>query len=347
MVWFCAILLSGCMKWDYGLGEEDFDSAARGLFIVSEGNFQYGNSSLGFYNPATEEMWTDVFIRANGMKLGDVALSMSLYDDKGWIVVNNSHVIFAIDPDTFREKGRIENLTSPRYIHFVSPEKAYVTQLWDNRIFIVNPAKYEITGHITVPGMQMESGSTEQMVQVGRYVYCTCWSYQNSIIRIDTATDSVAGSLTLGIQPSSIVLDRDNRLWVLTDGGYDGSPFGFEPPALFCIDPESLEIVQTFRFKLGDSPRSLCLNAEGDTLFWINNDVWRMDIGDHSLPPVPFIRNLDTKFYSLTVSPYDGDIYVADAIDYQQQGVIYRFSPEGILTDEFRAGVTPGAFCWK
>ena len=31
-------LLTGCMKWDYGL-EEEFHVADEGLFITNEGNF--------------------------------------------------------------------------------------------------------------------------------------------------------------------------------------------------------------------------------------------------------------------------------------------------------------------
>ena len=191
--------LGSCMKWDYG-DIEDFNSTGAGLFICNEGNFQYGNASLSYYDPATNRVQNEVFFRANGMKLGDVAQSMCIYDNKGWIVVNNSHVIFAIDLNTFKEVGRIEDLTSPRYIHFLNDEKAYVTQLWDNRIFIVNPKTYQITGYIQVPDMTMESGSTEQMVQYGKYVYCNCWSYQNRIIKIDTETDQVVDELTIGIR---------------------------------------------------------------------------------------------------------------------------------------------------
>ena len=43
----------------------------------------------------------------------------------------------------------------------------------------------------------------------------------------------------------------------------------------------------------------------------------------------------------------NGDVYVADAIDYQQQGIVYRYTADGDAVDEFYAGVTPGAFCWK
>lgn len=171
----CLSALGGCMKWDYGR-TEDFSATERGLFIVNEGMFQYGNATLSYYDPETKTVENEVFHRANAFKLGDVAQSMTLHNGVGWIAVNNSHVVFAVDPDTFREVGRITNLTSPRYIHFVSDEKAYVTQIWDNRIFIVNPKRYEITGYIECPDMTAESGSTEQMVQYGKYVFVNCWS---------------------------------------------------------------------------------------------------------------------------------------------------------------------------
>jgi hypothetical protein len=52
-------------------------------------------------------------------------------------------------------------------------------------------------------------------------------------------------------------------------------------------------------------------------------------------------------YYGLTVCPRTGDVYVADAIDYVQQGMIYRYSKERVLIDEFYVGIIPGAFCWK
>ncbi|MDE8698280.1 hypothetical protein PZH42_30540, partial [Bacteroides cellulosilyticus] len=66
------------------------------------------------------------------------------------------------------------------------PADSTPAQIWDYRIFIINPKTYEITGYIECPDMDMESGSTEQMVQYGKYVYVNCWSYQNRILKIDT-----------------------------------------------------------------------------------------------------------------------------------------------------------------
>lgn len=340
------LTLSGCMKWDYGK-MEPFTTSKRGLFIMNEGNFQYGNATLSYYDPDSKTVENEVFYRANAMKLGDVAQSMTIRKDTGWVVVNNSHVVFAININTFKELGRIKGLTSPRYIHFVSDKKAYVTQIWDNRIFIVNPQSYSITGYIDCPDMTMESGSTEQMVQYGKYVFVNCWSYQNRILKIDTTTDKVVDQLTVGIQPTSLVLDKNFKMWTITDGGYKGSPYGYEAPSLYRIDAETFKIEKQFQFKLGENPSEVQLNGEGDELYWINKDIWRMSVDAEQVPENPFLDYRDTRYYGLTIDPESGDVYVADAIDYQQQGIIYRYTKKGELVDEFYVGITPGAFCWK
>lgn len=348
VVLFCvARLMTGCMAWDYELEKEDLSVTGPGLFIVNEGSFQYGNATLSFYDPQSRTVENEIFFRANGMKLGDVAQSMTLYGDRGWIVVNNSHVVFSIDTDNFVERGRIENLTSPRYIHFVNDSKAYITQLWDNRIFIVDPQRYEVTGYIEVPDMSPETGSTEQMVQIGRYVYCNCWSYQSAVIKIDTTTDEIVGRVSVGVQPESMAVDCNQKLWVLTDGGYEGSPFGYESPLLVRIDPTTLAIEKRFRFGLGATPYELHVSGDGRKLYWISDDVWEMDVTASRLPSQPLIESRGTKYYGLTVDPQRGDIYVGDAIDYQQPGIVYRYSSSGELIDQFYAGVTPGAYCWK
>ncbi|MBQ5843354.1 MAG: YncE family protein [Alistipes sp.] len=342
----CLSALQSCMKWEYGTMEE-FRVGQSGLFICNEGNFQYGNATLSYYDPQTKSILNECFYRANGMKLGDVAQSMVIRDGVGWIVVNNSHVVFAIDCTTFKEIGRITGLTSPRYIHFVSDEKAYITQLWDNRIFIVNPKRYQITGYIEVPDMTMESGSTEQMVQYGNYLYVNCWSYQNRILKIDTQTDSVVASLTVGIQPTSLVLDCHGKLWTITDGGFADSPYGHEAPSLYRIDPESFTVEAQFKFGFNDSPSELQTNGTKERLYWINDDIWAMDVTATSTPIRPLIESRGTKYYGLTVSPINEDVYIADAIDYSQQGMIYRYSQSGELIDSFYVGIIPGGFCWK
>lgn len=339
-------ILCSCSDSDDGpaLPEE---ASGDGVFIVNSGNFGYSNASLSYYNPETKSVSNNVFQSANGQKLGDVAQSMTIYNGKAWVVVNNSHVVFAFDPVTYKELGRITDFTSPRNIHFVSDSKAYVSQLWDNRIIVINPQKYEVTGYITVPDMTMENGSTEQMVQIGKYVYCNCWSYNNRIIKIDTTTDQVVGQVEVGLQPVALVADKNNKLWTLCDGGYYGSPYGYEAPSLYQVDPETLTVMRHFDMTLGTTASALLINGNRDALYWCAGDVWRMDITATELPATSLIAADGRWFNAMSIDPVREDIYVADAIDYTQSGIIYRYSKSGAKVDEFRVGIIPAGFCWK
>ncbi len=322
---------------------------ASGLFIVNEGNYGAGNATLSYFSPETNTVAQEVFYRANDARLGDVANSMTIHDKMGWVVVNGSNVVFAIAADTYVEKGRISTgLTSPRWMHFISDEKAYVTQMYDNRIAIVNPKTYSVTGYIDVPGQEASTGSTEMMVQVGKYVYVNCWSYQKTIIRIDTDTDKVDATLEVGVQPKSMVLDRDNNLWVLTDGGgWDGNPVGYEAPSLVKVNTRDFTVAMKLEMNLGDYTPTLAINGTRDRLYWIQNDVYTMPITSTELPATPVIRSNGNYYYGLTIDPERGDIFIADAVDYVQNGRLLRYDSDGASIGTVATGICPHAFCWK
>lgn len=326
-----ALGASACM--DYGPAKaEAFDLRQRGLFITCEGNFCYGNASLSYYLPDERRVENEVFIRANGINLGDVAQSMKLWNGHCYVVVNNSGIVYQVDPNTLRVTGTITGLTSPRYIHFTGGGKAYITDLYDPRIAVVDLATLRIVNRIPTNGHR----STEQMVQYGRWLFTNCWSYDDQILVIDTETDTLADSIQVGPQPSSLALDRNNKLWTITDGA-----------ELYRIDAETRAVEQVFRFSEDSWASQLTLNGTRDTLYYINGSIWRMPVTSDHLPYVPFLAENGTIYYGLAIDPYTSEVYVADAVDYVQPGTVYRFSPDGTETDRFRVGITPGAFCFK
>lgn len=83
-------------------------------------------------------------------------------------------------------------------------------------------------------------------------------------------------------------------------------------------------------FDLNDAPSEVCLNGTRDTLYFINEAVWRMDVRADAVPGEPFLKYNNTIYYGLTVDPKTSEVYVADAIDYVQNGVVYRFSPQAV-----------------
>jgi YVTN family beta-propeller protein len=343
--------LQGCME-DELPGPEKHKHSGRGLFIANEGNFTLENASLSYYDIDSMKVVNDIFFNTNGLPLGDVAISMAIRDSLGYVVVNNSGRIYVINTRTFAFMGKITGLTSPRHIHFVSESKAYVTDLYNPSITIVNPLTFEVTGSINVRNDSQDfiQHTTEQMVQFEQYVYTNCWSFDNKILVIDTRTDRVVDSIEVLKQPNSMVLDRHHNLWVLTDGGWHGSPYGYEAPGLLKIGAGSTEMQVVHRFEEGEYPKSLTINGSGDTLFFLNRHVYRMPVLEGAQPEV-FVQSLYGDdpyggFYGLVVDPVTSEVYISDAVDFEQPGTVYRYAVSGEPVDTFRAGIAPRAFCF-
>lgn len=342
------VALPGCMKYGPQQREQIETSEGRGIFVVNEGNYASATASLSYYDIDKRSVENAVFSRTNGFRLGDVAQSMVIRNGRGYLVVNNSNVLFVIDTETFEMVGKVTGLVSPRYIHFVNDEKAYISDLYAGAISVLDPQTLRIVKRIPVEVMGKTQPSTEQMVQYGKFVFTNCWSYDNRILVIDTESDRVVDVIEVGKQPTSIAIDCNDKIWTITDGGYEGSPYGYEAPALYRIDAQTRQIEKVFRFALGDHGSEVCMNGDGTKLFFLNKHVWAMDVRADELPAEPFIFNPTShNWYGLAVDPLTSEVYLADAIDYNQPGVVYRYSPAGELIDDFAVGIIPGAFCFK
>ena len=75
-----------------------------------------------------------------------------------------------------------------------------------------------------------------------------------------------------------------------------------------------------------------------------------MPVNATALPDIPFISASDQSgtriFYSLAINPVNSEVYAGDAIDYMQNGTIYRFSAQAVPIDTIPAGIIPGYICF-
>lgn len=347
------MVITGCMKddelWEHRLvNHQHFD----GAFVLNEGNMMYENASLTYYDKQLQESFQDVFYHTNALPLGDVAHSMTLRDSLGYIVLNNSGRIYVINTQTFEYEGKITGFVSPRFIHFINDEKAYVTDLYARKIYIVNPVSLEITGHIDVNNHTSEfyQHPTEQMVQWQQYVFVNAWSFDDKILVIDSETDMLVDSITVTAQPQSMVMDENQKLWVLCDGGFAGNPFRYEEPALLRIDPSTREIERKIAFNITHSPRSLATNAQKNILYFVNKHVYKLPVNS-PLSPQVFVESKYADgiggFRGVAIDPVSSEVYITDAKDHVQPGSVYRFLPDATPVDTFPAGIIPSAIVFK
>lgn len=354
-------LLAACADLE-PFEEEHFNTGnGESVLILCEGNFNSGNASISYYNPLEKTVKNGVFQRANDRKLGDTGQSITLHNGTIYAAIENSGIVWSIDARTFRVKGQLvagdtEHMINPRHIHIVSDTKAYITDLYAPYLTIFNPQTMEYIGSIaTEQPDALGYNSTEQMVQWGDYVFTNCWCYSKNVLVIDTRTDKVVDTITLGSwQPKSLAMDARGKLWVITDGGYavEQDSFGENTPHLYRIDAKTRKLELDIPLPTDEAGVELALSPRKDMLYVLNNDIFRMSIDDNALPNEPFIKafvdekGTRHKLYGIDCNPWNGDVYVADAVDYRQAGSIYRYSSKGELIDIFRVGINPNGFAF-
>ena len=60
----------------------------NGVYVVNEGNFQRGNSTLTFYSPDSNKAYQNVFALVNGRNLGDTGNDIAIHGGRAYIVVS-------------------------------------------------------------------------------------------------------------------------------------------------------------------------------------------------------------------------------------------------------------------
>ena len=320
-------------------------SYQNGIFVVNEGNYNWGNASITFINENDSTVEEDVFKTHNDRSLGDVAESMMTFNGMGFIVVNNSNKIEVVSLKDFKSVKSMTGFNSPRFMVVVDSTKAYVTNMQTN-ISIVD------LGTLSIKKSIFTGSWTESLIRYNNYFFVTAIGLMNDpssqrnarILVIDSRTDQVVDSIKTNKEPIGMVMDKKDKIWVLCTGGYDH----FEPPTLLRIDPSLHVVDKTFTFPSSDAtPSRLCINSTRDTLYFLNNGVYQMPVSSAAIPSSPFIPANQHLFYGLGILPTNGNIFVSDAKDYVQNGAVYQYDQlTGSLLKTLPAGRIPGSFCF-
>jgi hypothetical protein len=322
-----SVLLISCVR-----EENDFlFEPGNGVFIINEGNFQSGNGSLSFYNFNNGTIYNDLFMGKNSRALGDVPEFLAVDGTTGYIVVNNSETIEKINMTTMESLGTVTGLSSPRQM-VIYNGKGYVSSLNANYINIIDLSDFTLKDPI------MTGYTTEALVLSGSTLFAANWSGGSQVVAIDL-TDNTLKSIPTGMEPESMVLDKNDKLWVLCTGGWNNE----EIPQICIINTSTMEVESSLKFRtVYDNPSSLTINKGRDTLYYIDEGIRRMPITATELPSEVLVSAGSSLFYKVAPAPWKGMFCVTDAIDYNQTGRLLIYNKNGNIIDTEYAGIIPG-----
>ncbi|WP_291726523.1 YncE family protein [Bernardetia sp.] len=336
----CEIDSQSPIGTDEGEPSRDYQN---GFFVVNEGNFSWGKGTLTFIHQNGIDKGTvenNIFERVNNEPLGNVAQSMTIHNGMGYIVVNNSQKVEVVNPTTLEKVATIANLHSPRYFVGINDTKAYITTIYRDLIYIVDLESNQITGEIRTTDW------TEKMVKLGDYVWVTSHD-ADKVWVIDTNSDEIIHTVTTPTGSKTIVADEaQNRIWILATGS------DTERARLITSSLSDVRSSESRVFEENQRPQFLSMY--NNDLYWImDNNLYQISSFqiDSRLPQIPFIEGLGTQntlIYNAVISPKNGRLLFADALDYQQEGYIFEYDLANKReVERYKVGVIPNDICFK
>lgn len=331
------VFIASCKKEDTVELPKD-----KGVYILNEGNFNFGNGEISIYDPDKKVVSNNLFQTANSYSLGDVVQSMYVKDSVGFIVVNNSRKIEVVKLPSMQKIKTINiPASSPRYFLPLNDSVAFVTELYVNKIWVLNYVTGNVVTTITTQGW------TENMLLIDNAVYVQqkkvfgVSGTSAALLQINTGNYSILNSISFnGRDVNGIIKDKLNRIWVAVDeDSTQNLHAGF-----YCFSQNLAEQKSFFYSNYNHHPSRLCIDSKGEQLFYADKDICSFSIDAIATPSIPFIPASGKNIYALAVHPVSDEIYFSDAIDFVQNSMIYRYDKQGALIHSFTAGVISGNF---
>jgi len=340
-----ACLFASCKKDKQIINDnnETTNPFETGVFIVNEGAFQTGTGTVSFLNRSTKVVKQDVFNLVNNRPLGNVAQSMTIFNDKAYIVVNNAAKVEVVDAKTFKSVGVINDVSLPRFFIGVSSIKGYVSS-WSGKISVINLSDNSITKTINV------GGSPDKMIATGGKAYIigsAGFTSDSTFHIIDIASDTKLNTLVIGDNPSDMVLDANNKIWIICGAiphWVDSN--NTKNAVLVKFNPTTNSVEQTFDLGSKNFGAKIVINAAKTKLFYtLSNGIYAMDVNNPVVSQMPFIAK---SFYAIGFDNTESILYGADPKLYTGNGWVYRYNATSAsVVDSFQVGIIPTFFSFN
>ena len=314
-----------------------------GVFITNEGPFQSGSGTVSYYNSEADTLENEVFQKVNaGQELGNILQSMTIDGDQGFLHVNNANTVHVVNANDMASIGSFE-AELPRYM-VTDGNNGYLSQ-WagssGGSVSIVDLTNSSITATISTRG-----AGAEKLVVNGNRLYVANsggFGTDSTVAVIDLDSREVIKTLAVGTNPTSMVKDKDNNIWVFGKGFSDWYDPSLNTEGLL-VKITNDEVALSLPVE-NNYQNNMAISPEGDLLYLATQTaVYTHDVASTTFDDTPFINK---GFYGLGVHPVTGNIYGADAGDFQSRGEVTIYSPAGEELRSIEVGIIPNGFVFK
>lgn len=336
---FFAIFLNACSD-DTIDTKEPLGDYEKGYFVTNEGPFQNGTGTITFVGD-DGKVSQNVYKTVNSEDLGNIVNSMTIADDKAYIVVNNSNKVVVVNRFTMEKEGEISgnSIVNPRF--FVAYNgKGYVSN-WGDPLNTTDDfiAVVSLSTNTVLKTIPVGEGPEKMIINGDKLYVCLQGGFgtNDQVVVIGTSDDTVQANLTVGDVPNSIVTDSKGDLWVLCGG--NPSWTGNETPGFLYKIVSGNNALSSFEFGLSEHP-SLLNEDMGKLYYSLNGEVFQMNDSDENLP-ADALAGLSGFYYSMRV--HNAELYATDAGDYASEGSLKVFTiSSGSLLETITTGIIPG-----
>jgi len=268
------VSFTSCSNDDDAIPVVPLGAYENGIIISEEGNFTGGTGAITFVSNDLETVENNVYNNVNSETLGNTVQSMAFNGDRAYIIENGSNAIKVVNRYTFEAIATIESssMVNPRYMA-ISNGKGYVTN-WgdfndttDDKVLIVDLGANTILEAISTNYLPEEIIATDNRV----YVATGIFGFGDQVDVINSITDTIVTSVTVGNSPNSIQFDSEGDIWVLSSN------------SLVEINKDDNTVIQTLDF-IGVSSPSKLYYSNQNFYYHLNSSIYKIAETATSLP---------------------------------------------------------------
>lgn len=306
------------------------DESEYFIFSLGEGNFQASNSSLWYFDN------NENIIEAPNNPLGDIGQSMTVHEDKLYVIMNGSGLIhiYNINVNGIEfDHSYDTQFAGPRNIIIID-NYAFITEWYTNQVRVLDLITEDIVSNISVNGLP------EDIIEVNDMLYVSLnmnsdWTSANTVIEINPMSFEITREFTVANNPENFAV-INNELFI-SSTYYDA--YWMAHYAMSKIDLNSGNV--TIHEDVSGSSFGPDINAVDGKLFrGTSNGALQINLENLTVIENSIVGNF-TNIYSMDSF---NDKFYFGVSDFSNQNDVIETNLFGEILNTYSVGVIPGSF---